>query len=290
VSVLLSPSWQLSFGLAATSLVGWVACLALGRRLDVRGLNVATGFTREAFVIMGLLGTWQWVGQYVHTHVAGAMDRGRQIARLQADWHLPSEQSVQHLVSRVPWLVNAADVYYAYAHLNGMALFVLWLWWRHRPVYPRARFVIIASTFACLLVQSIPVAPPRLLPQLGFVDTALRDGRSVYGPFGDGLANQLAAMPSVHVGWAVIVAWYVWWAAPRRWRWIGPLHAVVTVLVVVATANHWWLDGAVAAGFDALAMLAGWAVARWWATRRGTTSAVAVPSRQGASASALGDL
>jgi hypothetical protein len=156
-----------------------------------------------------------------------------------------------------------ANVFYAYAHLNGMAIFVVWLWWRHRDVYPRARTVIIVSTLACLVVQSVPVAPPRLLPEFGFVDTALRDGSSVYGPFGSGMANQLAAMPSVHVGWAVIVGWYIWWAAPRRWRWIGPLHSVLTVLVVVVTANHWWLDGVVAAGFVALAMAAS---AVWRAT------------------------
>jgi hypothetical protein len=168
---------------------------------------------------------------------------------------------------RVPHLSEVADLYYAYAHLNGTALFIVWLWWRHRDAYPRARFVIITSTLACLLVQSVPVAPPRLLPDLGFVDTALQNGHSVYGPFGSGMANQLAAMPSVHVGWAVIVGWYVFWAAPRPWRWIGPLHTVTTVLVVVATANHWWLDGLVAAGFVALAMLTYRAGSRLWLLR-----------------------
>ena len=112
--------------------------------------------------------------------------------------------------------------------------------------------MIICSTLACLVVQTVPVAPPRLLSEFGFVDTALRDGSSVYGPFGSGMANQLGAMPSVHVCWAVIVGWYVWRAAPRPWRVIGPLHTVLTVLVVVVTANHWWLDGVVAAGFVVL--------------------------------------
>jgi PAP2 superfamily len=135
-------------------------------------------------------------------------------------------------------------------------------------VYPRMRCTVIASTLACLLVQIVPVAPPRLLPDLGFVDTALLNGQSVYGEFGTGMANQLAAMPSVHVGWAALVGWYVWWSAPARWRWIGPLHTVTTVLVVVATANHWWLDGLVAVGFVALSMLAGWG---WGRLRRTET-------------------
>jgi len=252
----LRPSWQLSVTVALT-LLGVVLVSSLLQRRTTRGRpDLVRAFAAEFAVVMALLGLWQFIGGYVHTRVAGAMERGRQIAALQDAWHLPSERTVQQLLLPHPWLVRAADTYYAYAHLNGTALFVLWMWWRHRDVYPRMRFVVIVSTLCCFLVQIVPVAPPRLLPELGFVDTALRYGQSVYGELGSGAANQLAAMPSVHVGWATIVGWYVWWHAPRRWRWIGPLHTVLTVLVVVGTANHWWLDGLVAAGFVALAGLA----------------------------------
>jgi hypothetical protein len=258
----LQPGWKTSLTTAAL-LLGVVVVAGLFQRRGARPwLATVRAFAREFTVIMSLLAVWQFVGGYVHTRVAGAMDRGQRIATLQASWHLPSEQALQRLVLPHPWLVRGLDIYYAYAHLNGMALFVVWLWWRHRDVYPRMRFTMIVSTLACLLVQIVPVAPPRLLPGLGFVDTALVNGQSVYGQFGTGMANQLSAMPSVHVGWAALVGWYVWWAAPRRWRWIGPLHTAVTVLVVVATANHWWLDGLVAIGFDALAMLIGWGLAQ----------------------------
>lgn len=251
----LRPGWQLSLTTAAVLTAVHLLCRIAGRRRPRSWTTVVAAFSREFTAIMLLLALWQYVGAYVHTHVVGAMDRGRHIAALEAAWHLPSEQSVQHAMLRVPHLSPAADIFYAYAHLNGTAVFIVWLWWRHRDRYPRARFVIITSTLACLLVQSVPVAPPRLLPELGFLDSALRDGHSVYGEFGTGMSNQLAAMPSVHVAWAVIVGWFVWWSAPRRWRWIGPLHTVTTVLVVVATANHWWADGLVATGFVALALL-----------------------------------
>jgi hypothetical protein len=258
----LQPGWQTSLTSAALLLGVVVIAGLLQRRVERPWLATVRAFAREFTVIMSLLAVWQYVGGYVHTRAAGAMDRGLRIAALQAAWHLPSEQAVQRLVLPHGWLVRWLDIYYAYAHLNGMALFVVWLWWRHRDAYPRMRFTMIVSTLACLLVQIVPVAPPRLLPGLGFVDTALVNGQSVYGQFGTGMANQLSAMPSVHVGWAALVGWYVWWAAPGRWRWIGPLHAVVTMLVVVATANHWWLDGLVAIGFDALAMLIGSGLAR----------------------------
>jgi hypothetical protein len=64
-------------------------------------------------------------------------------------------------------------------------------------------------------------------------------------------------MPSVHVAWAVIVAVFVWRCAGRGWRWVGVVHAVITVLVVVVTANHWWLDGIVATGFVAVSVPVG---------------------------------
>lgn len=250
----LHPGWRLSWTTAAILAVFALVAWGLTRRGGRRWIVTPAAFAQEFTVIMALLGLWQFVGGYVHTRVAGALDRGRAIAELQHAWHVPSEATVQQWVLPHPELVRAMDTYYAYAHLNGMAIFVVWLWWRHRTIYPRMRFVVIVSTLACLLVQIVPVAPPRLLPELGFVDTAVLYGQSVYGEFGVGSANQLAAMPSVHVGWAVIIGWFVWRYAGAPWRWIGPAHAVVTVLVVVATANHWWLDGLVATAIDGVAL------------------------------------
>jgi hypothetical protein len=100
------------------------------------------------------------------------------------------------------------------------------------------------TTLGCLLIQLMPVAPPRMTP--GIVDTGLRYGESVYS---NGFAfDQMAAMPSVHVAWAVLVGWYVWRISPSRWRFVGPLHSALTIFVVVATGNHWWMDGIVAVG------------------------------------------
>jgi hypothetical protein len=91
----------------------------------------------------------------------------------------------------------------------------------------------------------IAVAPPRLIPQTGLVDTATVYHQSVYATFGD-LADQFAAMPSIHVGWAVLIAFAVVTSSPSRWRWLAAVHAVLTIFVVVVTANHYWLDGIIA--------------------------------------------
>jgi len=109
-----------------------------------------------------------------------------------------------------------------------------------------------ASTAICLLVSFIPVAPPRLLPGDGIVDLAARYGESVYSAVGSAAgADQLSAMPSVHVAWSIIVAWAVITRSTSHWRWLIVAHPLITVFVVVGTGNHYWADAIVAAAIDA---------------------------------------
>jgi PAP2 superfamily protein len=270
---MLEPTWQLS--LTGAAALGGLA--TAGRRSPHPGRQAAAAFGREFALVLSLLALWQLVGAGVHTREAGALQRARRIASLERSLHLVSEVDVQRLVLPHPWLVKAADLFYAYAHLNGMALFLVLMWWHRRDVYPSIRRTVVLTTLACLLVQIVPVAPPRLLPDLGFVDTALLQRESVYGTYGTGLSNQLSAMPSVHVAWASIIAWYLWWHTGRRIRWIGPAHLALTVGVVVASANHWWLDCLVAAGIVAVTVVGGRMAA--WRTVRASPP----PSRSGSS-------
>ncbi len=127
-----------------------------------------------------------------------------------------------------------------------MLIFLVWLFVRHRDRYPRARNMIAIVTGACLAIQLVPVAPPRMLEGLGIVDTPLLYHQSVYDALGRGLAYQLSAMPSVHVAWAVMIAMVVIGVSSSRWRWLVLLDPALTVVAVVATGNHFWLDGIVA--------------------------------------------
>ena len=234
VSLTIQQSW----GLAGV-LMGSGAALAA---VPNRYARTAGAFAREIAVIGFLYGLWQYAGQLASAGTGGAFAHARTIERIEHDLRLPSEHWMQHLVLGHPLVVQAANLYYATMHFTGMLLFLLWLFVRHRDRYRPIRQVMAWTTLACLLVQLIPVAPPRMLP--GIVDTALRYNQSVYS---NGLAaDQLSSMPSVHVAWAVLVGWYVWQVSPSRWRWIGPAHAVLTVLIVVVTGNHYWLDGIVA--------------------------------------------
>ena len=231
-------TWQQAGGLAAGLAV---AALWLYRAGSTWPRRLAP-FARETALIAALYAVWQLIGTLAVTSTDGAFARARWIDSVERDLHLPSEASVQHLVTGSSLLTQAANVYYATMHFGVLFVFLLWLFVRHRDSYAPVRNTLALTTLACLLIQLLPVAPPRLLS--GFVDTAERYGQSVYS-LGFG-ADELSAMPSVHVAWAVLVGWYAVRIGRSAWRWLGAAHAVVTVLVVVVTANHWWADGAVA--------------------------------------------
>jgi len=232
--------------------------LALGSRLARRATSpaarVLVPLAWETAIVLALYAAWMKSADWVVTRAGGAVGHGLWVWRVERDLHLPSEVSVQRLLLPHPLWVQAANGFYAVVHVPALIVFLLWLYFRHPTQYARWRNVGAVLTGACLLIQMVPVAPPRLIPQLGFVDTALRYGQSVYGTGGLKIAPQLAAMPSVHVGWAVFIAVAVITVSPSRWRWLVLAHPALTTFAVVATANHWWLDGIVAAALLPLSM------------------------------------
>jgi hypothetical protein len=231
-------TWEHSFEVAAALTVTGGA-LAVAKNHVARAVGA---FARETAVIGVLYGLWQLAGQISGASTHGAYQRARWIERVDGYLPLPSERTMQRLVLGHRQIVEAANLYYAAMHMTVMLGFLIWLFVRHRDQYRPVRQVMAWTTLGCLLVQLVPVAPPRMLP--GYVDTGRLLNQSVYS---HGLPiDQLSAMPSVHVAWAVLVGYYTWKISPSRWRWLGPAHAVLMVLIVVVTANHWWLDGIVA--------------------------------------------
>lgn len=252
VSLLGQQSWQ--GALAWTVLLGLVA--AFCTNLPAGRWRLVGLAAREAAIVMALLGLWRYVGHYVRLRVEGGMENGLEVWDFERIVRLPSEVWVQSLVLPHPDLVRFLNLYYMSMHLTSMAIFLAWMWWRYRDEYPRARTLVAVTTLIAMLVQFVPVAPPRMFPELGFVDTAVTYGQSVYGWGGSAVGSQLAAMPSVHVLWATILAWYAWRIISGPVRYLFLAHAVMTVLVVVATANHWWADGLVAGLIMVLVLLA----------------------------------
>jgi hypothetical protein len=231
-------TWQQS-GVLCAGLLATAATLHVSGRPRVR---VLIPYARETAIIAGLYALWQLAGTLSVLGTSGAFARARWIERVQHDVGLPAERSVQNAITGHPLLVQACNYYYATMHFGALFVFLLWLFLRHRDRYPRIRLTLALLTLVSLVIQLLPVAPPRLLP--GYIDTAAQYGQSVYSL---GLApDQLSAMPSLHVGWAVLIAWSVVRVSDSPWRWLVVLHPACTAYVVAATANHFWLDGVVA--------------------------------------------
>jgi len=244
-----SLSWQQAGALAAALLL--LSRLRLGR---LRLLARARTGLAEAGHILALYALWQLVQVLLITRTAGAAARGRAVAASERALHLPAEESWQRAALDRPGLSWLADHYYAGVHFVAMITFLAWVFWRHRAAYPAVRGTVVALTGACFAVQLLPTAPPRLVSGLGVVDSAALAGRSVYAAGGLGLPDQLTAMPSVHVGWALLVGLGAVVVGRGRARWLSLAHPVVTVWAVVVTGNHYLLDGVVAAGLLALAV------------------------------------
>ncbi|HYU85031.1 MAG TPA: phosphatase PAP2 family protein [Kribbellaceae bacterium] len=198
---------------------------------------------------------------YAAGHSASAFDDAHRLVGWERDLGLPNEATLQHAFLHLPHLAQIANGFYAWVHFPLTAAVLIWLSVRCPVAYKGVRSTLMALTGLALIGHTVfPLAPPRMLPGLGWVDTGIRFGQSVYGPSTDsGMANQFAAMPSLHVGWAALVAIAMITVTRSRLRWLWIAHPVITFAVVVLTANHYWLDGIVALALLAccLPLLAG---------------------------------
>jgi hypothetical protein len=254
--VSLEPQW-VCVGCHSRMAMAEDTCLSCGRPFGaglslgdtdvvVRRTRAWLYVVRELVLLNLLFVLWRVAGHESVHRAASAYARGRSIWDAERALHLPNEAALQATVLGHATLSRIANGYYEYAHAPLLAVMVGWLLWRHRDAYPRWRNLILGFTGLSLLIDLVPVAPPRLVPSLHLVDLAARYHQSVYSTVGTGVSDQLSSMPSVHVGWALIVAAAVIVVGRSRWRWLAGLHPVITTYVVVITANHYWLDAVAA--------------------------------------------
>jgi hypothetical protein len=241
------------------------AAMRLPRKPRLTGVAV---FLQESALVLGLFALWQYAGSFSVVGPAGALSRSRWIWNFERAIRLPSETSVQHLFLPHPLLVQFFNLYYDSLHFPVLIACMVWLFVRHRASYGQWRTTLAVFTGLCLLVQLMPVAPPRMLAGTGLVDTAVLYHQSVYSTVAGFDPDQLSAMPSVHVGWALLVAAAVISTARSRWRWLALGYPAMTTLAVIVTANHFWLDGIVAGLILALVLTVQPAVTRRLARRR----------------------
>jgi hypothetical protein len=193
-----------------------------------------------------------------------ALENGHDILTFEVRWHLAPEFALNQILQEFPALAVASSYSYAALHYLVTPAVLIWIYRTHRRVYRRARTILVVSTaLAVAGYYLIPTAPPRLLPGSEIGDTlAQYQGYGWWDTAGSvpkgmaGLANQYAAMPSLHVGWALWCGILIVLYARHRWvRMLGAIYPVAIAAVVMATGNHYLLD--VVAGVATMALGAG---------------------------------
>ncbi|WP_240796564.1 phosphatase PAP2 family protein [Streptomyces sp. RFCAC02] len=209
---------------------------------------------RELLLVTALYLAYKFGRRVANGQFADAYDNAHLVWDLERALHLPSEGWVQDLLMHSEPVIRFINVYYATVHFPAMLVFLVWMYWRRPGHYLWVRWVLTWLTAAALVLHLlVPLAPPRLFRPSGLLDTGRIFGPAVYGkPEADSMANQFAAMPSLHVGWALVIAIALIVSCRSRLRWLWLLHPAITVLAVVSTGHHYWMDGIVAATFLAL--------------------------------------
>ncbi|MEK0100098.1 bifunctional glycosyltransferase 87/phosphatase PAP2 family protein, partial [Streptomyces sp. A475] len=197
---------------------------------------------------------------------ATAEAHGTQVHSLEKFLHIDIEHWVNHAVAQVTWLKSFFNFYYESFHVI-VPLSVLAILYVRRPAqYRWARSALgFATVLALIGFWFYPLAPPRLMPSLGFIDTlhGVQDfSKPDYGTL-TALTNQYAAMPSLHFGWSLWCGLVIAILAPKWWmKAIALLHPLFTISAIIATGNHWVLDAVggatvVGAGFGLTYLLSG---------------------------------
>jgi hypothetical protein len=235
--------WQDGYEIA----IALVVFVLVFRWTQRRWVVVAVATATEAAIVMTLYSTWQYIHDLTVTKTKGAISNAHRLWRFERWLHLPSEAWLEKVFINNRPIMDFVNVYYDTVHVPAAGALLIWMFVRHRDQYSKVRTVFALEIAGCLAIQAtVPLAPPRFLPDLGFIDAAVKYGLSVYGTGGSGISNELAAMPSLHVGWALLVGYAVCTISTSKWRWLILLHPILTILAVTITANHWWLDGVVA--------------------------------------------
>jgi hypothetical protein len=219
---------------------------------------------RQVLLFGGAYYLYRIVRGVVDGEVTTAFSHARWIINLERGLHVFFEPSVQTWTMNKGWLIHAADFTYVNAHFVITTAFLVWLYfWRNEAFYFVRNMFMIAMGLALILYVVFPTAPPRFLPEWGFTDT-------VSDFFGQGashsasvLYNPYAAMPSMHVAFALMIGVTgIRLVKFRPGRVFWAVYPFFIAFVVIVTANHFWLDAAVGGIVAAVSAYASAALAR----------------------------
>ncbi len=231
---------------------------------------------QEAVGLAALYGAYEVIRGFGGHDLGTALANTDRIVSLEQHLGLFVERSVQTGAQSVAFLPALLGFLYLSLHFLGTGAAIIWVHRRRPDAYPIVRTTLVASTALALVgYLAFPAAPPRLA-ELGFVDTVTKSaGINLSSDLLGSLYNPIAAVPSLHFGYAVIVGVALATLATNRVvRLAGALYPALMLFVIVATGNHFLFDAAA----GGLTVVLGWIMAR---------SLVAAPDRLPATRAAV---
>jgi hypothetical protein len=221
---------------------------------------MASRFGFRRFVAFELLLWASLYPAYLASRSETIGDRTQAVAHANSLVHLERITGLQRegdLQSLFGFVIDFFSAYYMLGFGPLLVTVLVWLGLRHRRLYRELQTLLLTSLgLAVIGYVFYPTAPPRLLPALGLADTvgmSAHDTGSVAGI----RFNPYSAMPSMHVGWALLVGIVGFRAARSRvLKSFFGLHPLVMVLTVTATGNHYFMDAIAGAAAALVAVLA----------------------------------
>ena len=213
--------------------------------------NGWTDVVRQVLVFAAAYYAYRLVRGAIDGHTtAAAFEHARDIIGIERSLHLFIEPAVNAWGESKPWLSDFASWMYINAHLPLMIGSLIWLYFfRNRAFYFVRNVFVVAMGIALIGYIVFPTAPPRLFPEWGLQDSVSQFvGFNTDTSAAGSLVNPFAAVPSMHVCFALIIGFSLarlvrpW---PLRIAW--SLYPLLMTFVVVITANHWWMDAALGA-------------------------------------------
>ncbi len=222
---------------------------AVGRTINraVAGLLPQGGadFARQFLILFGCYAAYSLVRALTRGREVTAFANARHIMNAEKALHIYIEPWLQAKVSHVEILLRFFNFFYTEAHLPITIGCLIWIYVRRNDVFAFFRnWFLVLNGIAVTCFALVPTAPPRLLPTSGIVDTLylLSSTNFQTGPT-SWLANPFAAVPSLHIGYAMFVAMSVFMLARTRVvRVLAVLYPAVVLVEVIVTGNHFFFD------------------------------------------------
>jgi hypothetical protein len=210
----------------------------------------------ELAMVIGVYAAYEATRGLVAGGAHVALRHAQDIVSLERSLHIFVEDSVQHAALAVPGLIGTLDFAYLTLHLSLTGAVLLWLHRRRADAYPFVRTTLLLATALAVVGYVVfPTAPPRL-SGLGIADTISGGHVDLNAGLVSSLYNPFAAVPSMHIGYALIVGTSLARHAPRLIaRLAGLAYPPFVLLVIVATGNHFLVDAAAGAAVAAVALL-----------------------------------